>query len=590
MLGGIAVAAGAVFWHLARLEDAQARAIAAAPAVLRAAATGAALPAAALAPAVAPPPAVPPMSPPAPAVVSAAPWQRSREQAFRDSLYLALASGDSTAALDLAERWLGDVPGDTLARRAAARLATGLGMAEASRGHHDALLSVDASVATRAEAAEAAEALGQRDRALSLYGALIADTGDPVWHLARARVHVAANALEAAVADVSVAAAAFDVTDAWQRLGDLEAWRGDPRAAIDAYRRAMARGPSTPTLVASLVRAQVSAAGADLPPAPIDYDAVPDEPEAPATDRLRDRDEGVQLVATSASDNAGYLSTGLGVGAGWSPDAGVTTWRVEADRRTAGLGVPGAGVAHGWRSELGLARRLGDGRIAASLGRWQFAEAPELVTWHLGAEGRRGLSRWRAELSRRPAFDALRAGPTLGVGTAGTAGTAPLAMTGAAIAASLPLPRGADAWVAGEAMRLQDGNARTTVTVAVRAPLRGPVSLLMTTGALGFSDRHTAYWTPSTFAAQGMGLEAQWGQRGPLAVAARVVPAVAWVREAAGAGLSASRADAIPLVNGGLDAAWRTERLDVTASGALGQDRGGRYRAAFASVRATVRW
>lgn len=585
MLGGIAVAAGAVFWHLARLEDAQAQAIAAAPAVLRAAATGAALPAAALAPAVRQAAAVP-ESPPAPPAAAAAsapdPWRPTREQAFRDSLFLALEAGDSTRAMDLAERWLGDMPGDTLARRAAARIATGRRDIEASGRHYDALLAGDAPVATRAEAAMAAEALGEFARARSLFGALVDDTGEPAWRIDRARVLVATNELEAAAGDLTVAAAAFDVGAGWQRLGDLASWRGDSRAAIDAYRLALARGPSAPALIAALIRAQLDVAGPELPPAPINFDAAPPGPDL----RVRDREEGVHVTASTASDNVGYLSSAIGVGAGWSPDDGRTTLYAETDRRTVGLGGPGAGLVAGWRGAAGIARQMGDTRLSASLGHWQFGDAPALVSWRVGAEGQRGLARWQAELARRPAFDALRAGAALGV----AAGTAPLAMTGAVTSMTLPLPRDADLWVSGEAMRLGDGNTRTTVSVAVRAPLRGPLSLLMTTGALGFSERQSAYWTPSAFAAQGMGVEAQWGRRGPFALAARVVPAVAWIREASGAGLSATRADAIPLLNGGLDAAWRTERFDVTGGGALGQDRGGRYRAAFATLRATVRW
>jgi hypothetical protein len=46
----------------------------------------------------------------------------------------------------------------------------------------------------------------------------------------------------------------------------------------------------------------------------------------------------------------------------------------------------------------------------------------------------------------------------------------------------------------------------------------------------------------------------------------------------------------VPQLNAGLDAAWRRPWGEVAGSTAYGQDRDGGYRAAFGTLRVTVRW
>jgi hypothetical protein len=117
-----------------------------------------------------------------------------------------------------------------------------------------------------------------------------------------------------------------------------------------------------------------------------------------------------------------------------------------------------------------------------------------------------GPARVSLEVSDGPAYNTLMTTRAL-VPAGGDGGTLARPIHGreAVLAASAPLGR-SELYVSAGALSLSDGNQRRSVQASVRVPITAHVAALYSGGTLGFSQRSDAYWNPSRYISNAVGV------------------------------------------------------------------------------------
>jgi tetratricopeptide (TPR) repeat protein len=470
-----------------------------------------------------------------------------------------------------AQEWVAEDPSDAEAHLALARALARAGRPREALSSYQRAIATAPSAALYAELAGVASAIPDSAAvAVALRHAVALDPDN----LALRRRYMEALAWSgnrsAAAAELDrLLALAPPSADLLQLRGDLHRWRGDRRAARDAYRRALetdsAFAPARRGL--GLVAQE---ARRDLPwPA--------DEGSSLTVTGLADTDEFENLLVRGTHgmpldfDRRAVLSAGAEV------------------RRVSRRAPPGADrVIEGWGGDIGFGYRFDAARVSGRLGFLDFSGTERVLGWRVGAEGTLGTSAWRVGAGRMPAYETLRAGATVALPTGDTRDTA-LIGTSAELVVNTPIGSRAELWLRGERLGLGDGNRRTSFETALRWRLAPSFSAVYGGGLLGFADPSASYWSPSWYTLQSVGVE--YRQRWPtgLLLAAQIRPGVAWTRESPPPGFATVSSSQLLWQLGG-EAEYQRERYALAGRFGWGRDRGGRYASWFWGLGARYRW
>ena len=430
-------------------------------------------------------------------------------------------------------------PADTALRREYARVLSW------GKEHRLAILEYDRLLAIR-----------PRDRALLLE---------------RARVFIAVNDLDRAMTDVDASLAAGESAEAYALRGDLLRWRGEWELARAAYRRALEIKRGDAVLLAAL--AQV--------------DREERASLAPVWDDL-----GTTGTFTYVEDNAGYLYLAAG-GRHAVPHREMLASVGVEQRRIAyrPFGVEERYV-YGWVADVGLSALIGRMYAGGRVGAARHALVPTMLV----AEGRVAAPVGRAFLGAGvrtgPAYEALRTSTAL-VRTVGADALSTPALSLRGANASLSVPMGdVELSASAEHVRLSDGNARTGFTIDARWSLAPRWYAVYTGGVLAFVRRSELYWDPEQYSSHSLGMEYRVAGRGPLTLAARVLPGLARSRESPAVADSSLRFPArlVPQLAASGEVAWRAASWLIALSGAYGRGREGGYQSLSGSARVRVDW
>lgn len=430
-------------------------------------------------------------------------------------------------------------PADTALRREYARVLSW------GKDHRLAILEYDRLLAIR-----------PRDRALLLE---------------RARVYVAVNDLDRAMSDVDASLAAGESAEAYALRGDMLRWRGEWELARASYRRALELNRGDATLLAAL--AQV--------------DREERASVAPAWDDL-----GTTATVTYVEDNAGYLY--LAAGGRHAVPYGDMLASVNVEQRRIAHRPFGEAerYVYGWVADVGLSALLGRVYAGGRVGAARHALVPTMLVGEARVAGPVGRTFLSAGVRTGPAYEALRTSTALvrSVG-AGALSTPALSLRGATLSLSVPMGE-VELSASAEHVRVSDGNARTGFNVDARWALAPRLFAVYTGGVLAFDERSELYWDPEQYSSHLLGVEYRVGDRGPLTLAARVLPGLARTRESPAVADSSLRFPAriVPQLSAGGEIAWRAASWLVALSGAYGRGREGGYQSLSGSARVRVEW
>jgi hypothetical protein len=146
----------------------------------------------------------------------------------------------------------------------------------------------------------------------------------------------------------------------------------------------------------------------------------------------------------------------------------------------------------------------------------------------------------------------------------------------------------------GERLELSDGNARSSVSAAVRVPLAGNVAAIYDGTVLGYARQSDLYWDPHRYTSQAVGLEVTGQPARGLSVAVRALPGIAQSEEPittapGGAPTFISSKQVFQLSTSG-ELQYHTSRWDATAAAGYGRGREGNYQSLSGSFHVRVRW
>ncbi|MDX2192390.1 MAG: hypothetical protein NW201_03480 [Gemmatimonadales bacterium] len=401
---------------------------------------------------------------------------------------------------------------------------------------------------------ERTQAFGESE---AQYDTLLARSPSAPTQLARARVRSTRGDLAGALADAAASEAREPTVDAALLQADIHRWRDERALARDAYGRARRLAPADPRVAEGwrLLAVQRRRALASVPA----YGSV--------------------ARAGGLGDSDGYGAFTVRGQHGEAPFAGEAIVTVGAESRwVQGRGVP---TRQGWGGDVGVAWLSGRLALEARAGAVQFEGSGPKLAARLEAVHRSAGFTARGVLAQEPAYETLRAATAVRPDSV-LGGTSALGSISAALTPRM------EAYAQADHVRLGDGNSRSVLQGTARYALAGPVGVLYAAGVATFGQGTLAYWSPSLFATQGLGLDVRHARPAGLSIGARVVPAYAWIREDA-PGKPPGTTTSLQ-VNLSFEAVWRREGWEVGAFAGYGQDRSGTYAAGNGGLRVRATW
>jgi Flp pilus assembly protein TadD len=522
-------------------------------------------------------------------------------------LHSVRASFDPTAKE--AARWVADEPRFLPYRIAYARALSGEHRSVEAAAQFDTILDAGETVALLREAAgvrgEIPDSLGSArllGRALALapgdssvrraYAKALAWSGDrrgaieQLTILLRARadaddlllrgqLYLWSDDLARAEPDLAAAARMNPRPGTFLLLADLLRWRGDWRRARATYRQALALWPGDAQLLAGLA--------------------------------LLDKEERLAMGGTAegafpgwvasmhhAEDNTGYLYLSAGVSRGFTVGR-ATVLSVGAEQRRISQRSPG-GVErflYGYALEGGAEQMFWRARLAARAGIARHALVPDMAYGSGELSMPFGPARVSLEVSDGPAYNTLMTTRAL-VPATGNGGVLarPLRGREAVLAASAPLGN-AEVYVSAGALSLSDGNQRRSVQASVRVPITSHVAALYSGGTLGFSQRSDAYWNPSRYISNAVGVEVSARNHAGFSGVARVLPGYGRSSETltlpSGAPLRVEPRN-VPQLSASYEVGYHSRGWRVLLDGSYGRGREGGYQSLTSNARVQVDW
>lgn len=476
-------------------------------------------------------------------------------------------------ALDLgvpeATAWVAEDPGDPDARLVLARALARAGNPRQALVHYQHAAAARPTAALWAEVAGVASAAPDSVAvAAALAQAVAIQPNDHPLRRRYAEALAWAGDWKAAMTEFDRLAGTDPSAGLLQRRGDLYRWQGERARARDDYRQALALDPASGPARQSL--------------AALRHDVLRDVGWA--------EDEGTAVTAGGRGDSEGFGSLIIRAAHGLPLDferRTVISGGIDYRWVTRDAAGPGPDPAVSGRGgNLGVGHRFERVRLAARLGAVWFEDTERMVTWRVSAEGTRGPTGWRAGIGRSPAYETLRAGATLGSALGGTG--APLAGTAADVTVTRVFRGGIEWWSRAELTGLDDANERASIEASLRLRLAPDLSLVYGGGLLGFADRAAAYWSPSLFTLQSLGLEYRRSWLNGWLFSVQALPGMAWSRRPF-PGSGPNSISTFQWQVGG-EAAYRRQQWDLGVQAGFGRDRGGLYSSSFGTIRARYRW
>ena len=469
-----------------------------------------------------------------------------------------LAAGETVALLREAAGVRGEIPDSV----GSARLL----------GRALALAPRDSSV--RRAYAKALAWSGDRRGAIEQLTILLGARPDAGDLLLRGQLYLWSNDLGRAEPDLAAAARLNPRPGTFLLLGDLLRWRGDWRRARATYRQALALWPADPQLLAGL--------------------ALLDKEERLAMGGTAAGDfPGWVATMRHAEDNTGYLYLSGGVSRGFAIGRG-TVLSVGAEQRRVSQRSPGGAerFLYGYALEGGAEQMLWRARLAVRAGLARHALVPGMLYGSGELSMPAGPARVSLEVSDGPAYNTLMTTralvPAAGGGTLGR----PMRGREAVLAASAPLGS-AEVHVSAGALGLSDGNQRRSVEASVRVPVTAHVAAIYSGGTLGYTRRSDAYWNPSRYVSNAVGVELSVRNRAGFSGAARVLPGYGRSSETLtlpnGAPLRVEPRN-VPQLSASYEVGYQSRGWRVLLDGAYGRGREGGYQSLTSNARVQVDW
>lgn len=168
----------------------------------------------------------------------------------------------------------------------------------------------------------------------------------------------------------------------------------------------------------------------------------------------------------------------------------------------------------------------------------------------------------------------------------------PLRGREAVLAASAPLGN-AEVYLSAGALTLSDGNQRRSVQASVRLPITSHVAALYSGGTLGFTQRSDAYWNPSRYVSNAVGVELSVQNRSGFSGAARVLPGYGRSNETVampnGAAVRVEPRN-VPQLSASYEVGYQARRWRVLLDGSYGRGREGGYQSLTSNASVQVDW
>lgn len=523
-------------------------------------------------------------------------------------LHAARTAYDPTS--DEASRWLLEEPAYLPYRVALARALAGEGRAREAAAQFDLVLAADSSLPILREAAgihgtigdsvgaarlyaralalapgddslrlDYAKALawaGDDDRAIEQYGVLIDHRPTAKLLLVRGQLYVWRGDYDHGTADLRRSIALAPSYDALVLLGDVARWEGRFDESRALYQRALAIAPNDPRVMVAL---------ADLRRLETLYVAS-----------IGGAEEGWTTTGTYVEDNTGFLFLAGGVSAGVSIDS----------RTVVGIGLEQRRIAQrsfrsrtryvdGFAADARARRQLGS-HLAVSVngGLARHALVHDIPYGGLALDWSSGRLSASFSVGSGPVYGSLMSFATLAPSIAApNASGGPIVGRTATANVSVPLGAGS-LTLTGERLELSDGNARSSVSAAVRVPLAGNVAAIYDGTVLGYARQSDLYWDPHRYTSQAVGLEVTGQPTRGLSVAVRALPGIAQSEEPittapGGAPTFISSKQVFQLSTSG-ELQYHTSRWDATAAAGYGRGREGNYQSLSGSFHVRVRW
>lgn len=528
--------------------------------------------------------------------------RRRPTDAALDSLLRVVRASYAPRAADATE-WVREQPAYAPYRLALARALVRERRAAASLAHFDTLLARAPTGELWREAARAYARAGDRAGGVALVRAAVARApDDTAARRAYADVLAGDRRLAEAVAQYDTLIATHPSSDLLTQRAKFRAWHRDYAGAEADLRTSIALAP---TLEAQLLLGDLARARGDYGAARASYLdaralAGPDSGQgkvSAALGRLA-RDErppaafipwppapGAELTTFAISDNAGFSYSAVGVRHGFPIPLGVLA-TIGLERRELGGTVPGASRAlAGWNAQAGVSKVFAHGAISGRSGVLVHPGAGTIAS--AAITGTAWLAAWQLSMTAAsdPAYPMLLSLESL-LPKQGSE-LEPLVADYVSLALAGPI-RLADVALRLETMELSDGNSRSNVQGSARYPLRPALWAVYTGGTTGFAERSGRYWDPIRYVAHAAGIE--YASRRPrgLSFAARALPGIASTVESSRDVFNGVRGDpmrrrAFQFVVSA-DAAYRSERWELSAAGGYGRGRDGGYESGYGTL------
>jgi hypothetical protein len=414
---------------------------------------------------------------------------------------------------------------------------------------------------------------GDRRAAIGQLTILLRANPDADDLLLRGQLYLWSDDLARAEPDLAAAARMNPRPGTFLLLGDLLRWRGDWRRARATYRQALARWPGDPQLLASL--------------------ALLDKEERLAMGGTAEGDfPGWVASMHHAEDNTGYLFLSAGISRGFAVGRG-TVLTVGAEQRRISQRSPGGAerFLYGYALEGGAEQMFWRARLSARAGLARHALVPDMIYGSGQLSLPVGPAHVSLEVSDGPAYTTLMTTRALVPGD-GSALARPLRGREAVLAASTPLGN-AEVYVSAGALSLSDGNQRRSVQASVRVPITSHVAALYSGGTLGFSQRSDAYWNPSRYVSNAVGVELSVQNHAGFSGAARVLPGYGRSNEMVtvpGAAPVRVEPRNVPQLSASYEVGYQAHRWRVLLDGSYGRGREGSYQSLTSNARVQVDW